>query len=638
MRLRLPLGLTLSFLLLAAGCVSRPANVAVDASYTDRSGYTFDNWIDRRKELPNGDLIVLSFSGGGSRAAALAASVLADLERQQLASKIAIISSTSGGSVTAGYYAAVGGAGLPRLNDQFLSKNNTSALGWKMLPGLFVGANRSQTFADYVDATVFNGIAPAGEPVTFGHLMGRWSSAPFIIMNATDASTGSTFELTQDYFSHLCSDLARFRVSEAMAASSSFPFMMTPIPLKNYWSETTCRERIASNAQAYAIANKNRYLDLEAFVSARYKHSLRHTYGLAGEKGAAPEKPYRKIDYVHLIDGGLADNLAARALLRTFSEQTLDKLIAKGLKRVLLIQVNAKSESKRAIDSSPGAPSLKEIFTTAVLNPLDVTTALSSYVSKRYWVSLIDFANQKEPREGQRSADITFFPVQVDFDHMETGSDVQQFAKDIGTSWKMQPGQLGLIQQTGKSLLNAHPCFNAFLAASGPGFAGADGCGKVEIKRVASMAPDTSPVYYPPPPAPAPVVPPPSPVEPVPPSPVVEKVSFSADAKFDSGSVLLKREGKEKLDDLVEKIRAIHVDYINITGHTDLIEAGRNRQALSLRRAQAVVAYLKSKGISKNMLHAFGKAGDQPVADNDSADGRAHNRRVEIEVMGSRRP
>ena len=98
----------------------------------------------------------------------------------------------------------------------------------------------------------------------------------------------------------------------------------------------------------------------------------------------------------------------------------------------------------------------------------------------------------------------------------------------------------------------------------------------------------------------------------------------------------MKAEGRAKLDDLVGKIKGISLEVIIAVGHTDSVGSDAYNQKLSVKRAESVKAYLVTKGIEKNRVYTEGKGEKQPVADNKTAEGRAKNRRVEIEVVGTR--
>jgi len=142
--------------------------------------------------------------------------------------------------------------------------------------------------------------------------------------------------------------------------------------------------------------------------------------------------------------------------------------------------------------------------------------------------------------------------------------------------------------------------------------------------------------------APAPRVAPPPPPPPAAkpaakPAPVAEKVTLAADVLFDFDKAVIKPEGKSKLDDLAAKVKAINLEVVIAIGHTDSIGSDAYNQKLSVRRAESVKAYLVSKGVEPNRIYTEGKGEKQPVASNKTADGRQKNRRVEIEVIGTRK-
>ena len=154
---------------------------------------------------------------------------------------------------------------------------------------------------------------------------------------------------------------------------------------------------------------------------------------------------------------------------------------------------------------------------------------------------------------------------------------------------------------------------------------GVQGCDGVP----APVAP--APVAAPAAPAPAP-----APAVVVPAAPATEKVSFAADAFFDFNKTALKPEGKAKLDDLADKVKGLNLEVVIAVGHTDSVGSDAYNDKLSVKRSEAVKAYFFFNDTATTEIYTEGKGEKQPVADNKSADGRAKNRRVEIEVVGTR--
>ncbi len=162
---------------------------------------------------------------------------------------------------------------------------------------------------------------------------------------------------------------------------------------------------------------------------------------------------------------------------------------------------------------------------------------------------------------------------------------------------------------------------------------GLAGCDGVPVPA-APAAPAPAPAPSPAPAAAA--APAPAPAPAVVAAPTSEKVTFAADAFFDFDKSVLKPEGRAKLDDLVSKMSGLNLEVIIAVGHTDSVGSDTYNQKLSIRRSEAVKSYLVSKGVEKNRVYTEGKGEKQPVADNKTSEGRAKNRRVEIEVVGTR--
>jgi len=166
----------------------------------------------------------------------------------------------------------------------------------------------------------------------------------------------------------------------------------------------------------------------------------------------------------------------------------------------------------------------------------------------------------------------------------------------------------------------------------------AAGCdGAIVAPKAAPPAPTPAPApAAAPAPAPAPRAAAPAAPAPAPAPAAATKVTYAADTFFDFNKSVLKADGKAKLDDLAGKVKAINLEVIIAVGHTDSVGADAYNQKLSVKRADAVKAYLITKGIEKNRVYTEGKGEKQPVADNKTDAGRSKNRRVEIEVVGTR--
>jgi OOP family OmpA-OmpF porin len=149
--------------------------------------------------------------------------------------------------------------------------------------------------------------------------------------------------------------------------------------------------------------------------------------------------------------------------------------------------------------------------------------------------------------------------------------------------------------------------------------------------------PPPAPVAQAPAPAPAPA-PEPAPAPPPPAPAPIQSVSLQAETLFDFDKAVIKPAGKAALDGVVAELSKVNVETVIAVGHTDAIGTDAYNQSLSLRRVEAVKAYLVSKGVPSGQIKTEGRGESQPVASNQTREGRAQNRRVEIEVVGTQKP
>lgn len=323
--------------LFTSGCMHYPVNAPL-SKVNPGSGYRFGAAVTQA--TPDDTLLMLAFSGGGTRAAALSYGVLEELRNTQvgpagkqhrLLDDVGLISSVSGGSFTAAYYALWGDRIFTDFEPQFLKKRvQTGLLLWTLAPWNQIRLaspkfSRSDLAAEYYDQLLFKG-------ATFADLSGP--DRPFLSINATDVSTGARFEFTQDEFDLICSDLSQFPISRAVAASSAFPICLTPVVLRNYSADRPQAdpEWVQSILEDPSASSRLRYVALQA---------RSYTDG------------HRR--FIHLLDGGLSDNLGLRgALDRAIARQQSTRVpsVPSSLpRRVAIIVVDAHTDLDYGWDS-----------------------------------------------------------------------------------------------------------------------------------------------------------------------------------------------------------------------------------------------------------------------------------------------
>jgi NTE family protein len=307
-------------------------------------------------------LLILTFSGGGTRAAALSYGVLQALADTQvsvggkqlrLLDEVDVISSVSGGSFTSAYYGLFGDRILEDFETKFLKRNVEAELAlrlikpssWSKLMSSYYA--RSDLAADYFDEILFEG-------KTFSDFQIPW--LPLIAINATDIALGTQFTFLGDQFAPLCADLSSYPVSRAVTASAAVPGPFSTIVLKNYagtcdyqlpeWAAKAIHERQINTRRYQDAKNLSSYIDAEKFA------------------------------YIHLFDGGISDNLGVRFILNYTAQaeniwQQLQDVDLQNTNKLAIIVINARNRMK--IDFAKERQSAPIINTIGLISsiPLD---------------------------------------------------------------------------------------------------------------------------------------------------------------------------------------------------------------------------------------------------------------------------
>lgn len=349
------------------GCASYPHNPKLDR-YDLGQGYRYNRLSDQQNS--ESLFVILTFSGGGTRAAALSYGVLEKLRNTpivwegrtgNLLDEVDVISSVSGGSFTAGYYGAFG--------DTIFDDQNASGfqrdflyrdIEGELFTQLFYPSNwlrlaspyysRIDMAADFYDQEIFRG-------ARYADLIGRMQK-PYLMINATDMSLGARFTFEQAQFDPMCADLGDVHLARAIAASSNFPVAFPPMTLDNHAGVCGYGEKQPgwiAQAEKDLLVNPSRYKNAVLFKTYQ----------------DATKRPY-----VHLLDGGIADNLGLRgplqALVSNDSALNLPVKMATGkIKKLLIITVDAKNQPDLNFDASATPPGVINVLNTVANVPMD---------------------------------------------------------------------------------------------------------------------------------------------------------------------------------------------------------------------------------------------------------------------------
>ena len=347
-------------LILVAGCATMyPSNPPLDQVSED-SSYTYKNVVEQ-SEAGSEVMILLAFSGGGTRAASFSYGVLRELAETQvtidgkdyrLSDEIDVITSVSGGSFTAAYFGLYGDRIFEDFEEVFLRRDIQGELtsqtlnpaNWSRLASSYF--TRADMATELYDDTIF-------DHATFADM--QKAHGPYIVINATEMTMGTRFQFTQDYANVICTDLANLPVARAVTASSAVPILFSPITLTNRAGE--CNWQAPAWMEA-ALATDN--------------HSGR-LYNLASNLMSLTNKEERP--YLHLFDGGLADNLGLRAMLDGVLRHngiaaTLKAMGAEKTRRVVVILVNSETALDAESARQQQSPTFTAILSAATSVPL----------------------------------------------------------------------------------------------------------------------------------------------------------------------------------------------------------------------------------------------------------------------------
>ena len=436
--------LTVAISLLLSGCSSYGVVDNDELSeVTSTRSYSTNTQLGRQD---TGDIILtLAFSGGGTRAAALAYGVMQELRDtavtiagrpRRILDEIDTITSVSGGSFTSAYYGLYGDRIFEDYEKVFLRHNVERALIHRALNPLqwFNSTGRTELAIKYYDEKIFHG-------ATFADIQSR--GGPLILINASDLGYGVRFSFIQEYFDLLCSDISTYPVARAVAASSAVPVLFNPVVLKNYQSCKSEKPEWLLAAQKHADKN---------FHLTQIVHGLESYY----------QKDTRQ--YAHFVDGGITDNLGLRAPYEIVAISGGMKSYQKksGLShpgRLVFISVDASTTRKPEMDSSNKRPSIMETI-SAVSN-----VQLHRYNSDTLMLMENSLTRWAEELSTQGETVTPYF-IQLGIEDIGQPDELD-YLNNIPTSFSLSDEQVDKLIDAGRTLLRNNPDYQRFLTDLG---------------------------------------------------------------------------------------------------------------------------------------------------------------------------
>ncbi len=464
-RLRPPILLTFLAALILGGCATRPVNPPIERAGTG-DGYRVEARLARSPGKEN--LVILAFSGGGTRAAAFSYGVLEFLRRTEvvgpkgnkvrLLDAVDVITGVSGGSFTALAYGLYGDKLFDIYEQSFLKRNvqgeivarTLSPANWGNLA--FTGWGRSELAAQLYDEILFKG-------ATFGEL--ARGKGPLILASATDISTGARFVFNQTIFDVLCSDLNAIPLSRAAAASSAVPVVLSSITINNYGG--TCNKTFPAWTKLFLDSpNPPR-------PAARAIREIREAMAY----GDSVNRPY-----IHLVDGGVSDNVGMRGVLDAL--EVLEALHDAGVptrlddaRRVIVFVVNSLSTPPTEWDKSESPPGTIDVLLKATGVPIDHYSfeAIELLKDTQYrWDTMQDIrarpavANAGDPELDRltRVPGTEIYAIDVSFPMLQDKAELD-YLNQQPTSFVLPPEAVDRLRAAAGTIIMASPEFQRLL-------------------------------------------------------------------------------------------------------------------------------------------------------------------------------
>ena len=421
----------LSLALLSACSLVKYQPVAGIDAVDLKQGYRFETSKLQRED--NDDtLIVVMFSGGGTRAAALGYGVLEQLNQQQVTigglANVDVVVGVSGGSVLAAYFALKGEETIPLFYKRFLHQNFQrqvikQAFSMSNLPRLASPEyGRGDLLQEQFENYLFG-------KATFRDLE-KHGKGPFAIISATDMGIGERFNFTQEYFDPMCIDLGNLRIARAVAASSSVPMVFAPITLNNNGGRCN-----------YTPPIKIEDVD-DSETGRQQSRTIKEFYERFQKYADGKNRPY-----IHLIDGGLTDNLGMRSLLdmtEMYPEKILtNKILQNNIRHIVVINVNAQNQVSSNLDKTAAVPGFRDVVSSIVNIPIDQ----NSQESLRRFRAFVDQWNKDKQTDG-----ISFSFVSLNLKDLPP-SELREKVLNIPTSFYLPPEDVDNLRTAAAELM-----------------------------------------------------------------------------------------------------------------------------------------------------------------------------------------